>query len=126
MKLVIDTSVLIDYLRGGSRWEELLSKFEKSDELYLPTIVIFELFSGSSTSNLEISRKITDFLKYFQKVDLTEKIAKRAGVLFRDVNKNLGASDYIIAASTLELGATLVTLNIKHFGQITNLSLYPI
>jgi predicted nucleic acid-binding protein len=126
MKLVIDTSVLIDYLRGGSKWEELLSKFEKNDELYLPTIVIFELFSGGSTSNPENSKKITDFLKYFQKIDLTERIAKRAGVLFRDVNKNLGAPDYIIAASALELNATLVTLNKKHFEQITNLSLYPL
>src|SRR5438128_9349437 len=118
MKLVIDTSILIDYLRGGIKWEELLIKVEKDAEVYLPTIVIFELFSGKSTSNPKIAKEINDFIKFFQKVELTEKIAKRAGELFRDVSKNLGAPDYIIAASALELNATVVTLNKKHFEQI--------
>lgn len=126
MKLVIDTSVLIDYLRGGIKWEELLSKFEKNDEIYLPTIVIFELFSGRSTSDPQIAKEINNFIKFFQRVELTEKIAKRAGELFRDVNKNLGAPDYIVAASAIELNATVVTLNKKHFEQITNLNLYPL
>ncbi|KKU64223.1 MAG: hypothetical protein UX87_C0009G0020 [Candidatus Amesbacteria bacterium GW2011_GWA1_47_16] len=125
MKLVIDTSILIDYLRGGMKWEELLGRLEKDTELYLPTIVIFELFSGKSTSKPEIAKKINEFLSFFQKVELTEGIARRAGELFRDMNKNLGAPDYIIAASAIELNATLVTLNISHFAQIAHLSLYP-
>lgn len=125
MKLVIDTSVLIDYLRGGIKWEELLSGLKRDTEIYLPTMVIFELFSGKSTAEPEVARKINEFLKYFQRVDLTERIAKRAGELFRDTTKNLGAPDYIIAASAIELNATLVTLNISHFKQIGSLNLYP-
>lgn len=126
MRLIIDTSILIDYLRGGIKWEELLSQFEKDTEIYLPTIVIFELFSGKSTSDPKVAKEISNFIKFFQKVELTEKIAKRAGELFRDVNKNLGAPDYIVAASALELNATVVTLNIKHFEQIASLNLYPV
>jgi len=126
MKLVIDTSILIDYLRGGTLWEKLIRSLEKDTEIYLPTIVVFELFSGKSTSNPKIAKEINNFLSYFQRVELTEDIAKRAGKLFRDVNKNLGAPDYIIAASALELNATVVTLNTKHFEQITNLNIYPL
>jgi|SRR3989344_835712 len=126
MKLVIDTSVLIDYLRGGMKWEELLGKLEKDAEIYLPTIVIFELFSGKSTAKQETASKINDFLGFFQKVELTERIAKRAGELFRDMNKNLGAPDYIIAATALELNAMLVTINTSHFKQIMHLTLYSI
>ena len=126
MKLVIDTSILIDYLRGGVRWENLLNKLEKDDEIYLPTIVVFELFSGGSTSDPKTSERINDFIKYFQKIELTERIARRAGELFRDVSKNLGAPDYIIAASALEMNARLVTLNKKHFEQIPSLNLYPL
>lgn len=124
MRLVIDTSILIDYLRGGIKWEELLSGFERDAEIYLPTIVIFELFSGKSTSDPRVAKEINNFIKFFQKVELTEKIAKRAGELFRDVSKNLDAPDYIIAASALELSATVVTFNKKHFEQIKNLNLY--
>jgi predicted nucleic acid-binding protein len=126
MKLVIDTSILIDYLRGGTKWEDLLGKLQKNDEIYLPTIVIFELFSGGSTSDPKIAKKLNDFIKFFQRIELTEKIAKCAGELFRDVSKKLDAPDYIIAASALELNATVVTLNKKHFEQITNLNLYPL
>ena len=73
MKLVIDTSILIDYLRGGVRWENLLNKLEKDDEIYLPTIVVFELFSGGSASNPKTSERINDFIKYFQKIELTHR-----------------------------------------------------
>jgi predicted nucleic acid-binding protein len=126
MRVVVDTSILIDYLRGGIKWEEFLNRAEKDVELYLPTIVIFELFSGKSTANPKIAKDINEFITFFQKVELTEKIAKQAGALFRDVNKNLGAPDYIIAATALELHASLVTLNKKHFQQIKSLSLYPL
>ncbi len=126
MRLIIDTSILIDYLRGGIKWEELLSEFEKDAEIYLPTIVIFELFSGKSTADPKVAKKINNFIRFFQKVELTERIAKRAGELFRDINKNLGAPDYIVAASALELNATVVTLNKKHFEQIINLNIYPL
>ncbi len=126
MKLVIDTSILIDYLRGGTLWEELVRNLKKDTEIYLPTIVMFEIFSGKSTSNPKIAKEINNFLAYFQRIELTEDIAKRAGELFRDVNRNLGAQDYIIAASALELNATVVTLNKKHFEQIANLNIYPL
>jgi len=126
MKLVIDTSILIDYLRGGILWEELIGNLKKDTEIYLPTIVVFEIFSGKSTSDPKIAKEINNFLAYFQRIELTDDIAKRAGELFRDVNKNLGAPDYIIAASALELNATVVTLNRKHFEQITNLNIYPL
>jgi predicted nucleic acid-binding protein len=126
MKLVIDTSILIDYLRGGTLWEELVRNLKKDTEIYLPTIVVFEIFSGKSTSNPKITKEVNNFLTYFQPIELTEDIAKRAGELFRDVNRNLGAPDYIIAASALELNATVVTLNKKHFEQISNLNIYPL
>ncbi|MGH7202879.1 MAG: type II toxin-antitoxin system VapC family toxin [Candidatus Levyibacteriota bacterium] len=126
MRLVIDTSILIDHLRGGAKWEELLNTVEHDAEIYLPTVGIFELFSGKSTANPQVAREINEFIKFFQKVELTEKIAKGAGELYRDINKTLGAPDYIIAATTLELSASLVTLNKKHFQQITRLNLYPL
>lgn len=126
MKVVLDTSILIDYLRGGTKWEVFLTGADKDTELLLPTIVIFELFSGSSTKNLQKRQDMTDFLKEFRKIDLDEMIAKRAGELYRDVSKTLQVPDYIVAASALENNASVVTLNRKHFQEIPSLSLYPI
>lgn len=123
MKLVVDTSILIDYLRNGQRGVAFFEE-RKEAKFFLPTIVIFELFSGKSTYDTEVRQKIMTFLKYFQRVELTEEIARRAGELYRDVSKTLQTPDYIIAASALEIGGTVATLNRKHFEEIPNLSLY--
>ena len=126
MKLVLDTSIIIDYLRGGNSWEVLLSQIDKDTSFHIPTIVIYELFSGQSTKNPDVASKVNIFLKYFERVELTEKIAQHAGQLYREFGKQTGPADFIIAASAIDLGAKVITLNKKHFEQITGLSLYTI
>lgn len=128
MNLVIDSSILIDHLRKGSVWKNIFYKISGLENLslYIPTIVVYELFSGKSSKNSDIKKEIINLLKDFQKISLNEKIAKIAGELNRDTNKTLQAPDYIIAGSTLEIGGMLLTLNLKHFQQIPNLPIYPL
>lgn len=126
MKIVVDTSILIDYFRGGKKWQEFLVEVSGEAELFLPTIVIFEIFAGKSTKNVSCEKAIIDFLNNFKKIDLSEKIAKRAGELYRDVSKTLQVPDYVVAASALEIGGILLTLNRKHFREIQSLQLYPL
>lgn len=126
MKLVVDTSVLIDHLRGGSTWKKVVAEIGEDLKLFVPTIVIFELFSGQSTHDPSIVVKIYQLLHNFQKVELDENIAKIAGELFRDTKKIIQVPDYIIAASALSVNATVLTLNNKHFEQIPHLSIYPL
>lgn len=124
MKLVVDTSVLIDYLRGGSRWKEILSELEEGVEFYMPTIVIFELFAGESSKNSDKLKEIKHFLTFFTQIELNQDIAKRAGEIYRDISRTLDLPDYLIAASALEIGAQVLTFNIKHFKQIPGLKIY--
>ncbi|KKQ41666.1 MAG: hypothetical protein US60_C0032G0007 [Microgenomates group bacterium GW2011_GWC1_37_8] len=127
MKLVFDTSILIDYLRGGNRWNDFLETVDKDNtELYLPTIVAFELFSGKSSSDSYVIKKILDITKLFQLLDLSWDIGEKASEIYRDFISNLEVPDYIIAATTLEIGGTIVTLNRKHFEKIPGLSIYPL
>ncbi len=124
MRFLVDTSILIDYLRGGSKWEHFLKRVPKNAELFLPTIVIFELFSGVSTKDPYKAKQIINFLGHFQKRDIDEEIVEQAGKLYRDISKDLEVPDYIIAASSLTVGGMLLTLNLKHFQQIPGLKLY--
>lgn len=127
MNFVLDTSVLIDHLRGGNVFKEFSDEIEEySTQLFLPTIVLFELFSGTSSKNSNIVTKIYQLTRDFERMALNEEIAKKAGELYRDVTKELEVPDYIVAASALSIGATVVTLNKKHFEQIQNLPIYPI
>lgn len=126
MKLVVDTSIIIDKLRGGTKWDDFLSTLDSNVELYLPSIIIFELFSGLSSKKTVASKKISEIRKYFTEVDLTPEIAKRAGEMNRDMKDSLDLPDYIIAATAMEIGAQVVTLNQKHFQKIPGLSIYSL
>ena len=125
MKLVFDTSILINALRLKKEAKEVLAQFEEtSDELFLPSIVGFELFSGESSSKMDQIKKIKEFLSFFEIVDLTWEIAENAGIIYRESIKGLEVPDYIVAATAMEIGASVVTLNIKHFSKIPGLAIY--
>lgn len=124
MKIIIDSSVFIDFFRNGKAGDVIFNKIGKLDaEIFIPTIVIFELFSGQSSKKSLIQTKITNLIRTFKRIELTEEIAVRAGELYRQFGKHIGVSDYIIAASALDIGGTVVTLNRKHFEQIPGLPL---
>lgn len=127
MKFVFDTSFLIDGLRRKKGVREILSVFEASDyELFTSSIVAFELFSGASSAFPEQEKRIRQFLRHFEIVDLTWSMAEKAGVIYRNGIKGLQVPDYVIAVTAIELGAQVVTLNRKHFEKIPGLLIYPL
>lgn len=127
MNFLFDTSFIIDALRQDKKAREVLSKFENSrDHLFIPSIIGFELFSGQSLKDSIQNKNIREFLSHFKIVDLSWNISKVAGEIFRDNIKDLEVPDYIVAATAEELGAQVVTLNVKHFQKIPGLSIYSI
>ena len=123
MKLILDTNIFIDKLRGGTKLDEFLFGIDEDAELFLPTVVVFELFSGLSSKEKLVSEKINGFRKYLREVDLNWNIAKKAAEIHRD-NRDIEAFDCIIASTAIELGAQVVTLNKKHFSQIPQVVIY--
>lgn len=124
MKIVVDTSILIEHLRKGPSWRNFLSSVPQNAQLFVATIDLFELYSGKSSRVSRVRDEITQLVQYMQQIPLDEHIAIKAGELLRDSKQRIGIADYIIAASALEIGATVVTLNTKHFSQIPHLRLY--
>lgn len=127
MNYIFDTSIIIDALRQNKKAREIFKRFDNNnDHLFVSTIVGFELFSGNSSKDVVQRKNMELFLNYFTEVDLTWKISKQAGEIYRDDIKGLEVPDYIIAATAMEIGAQIVTLNTKHFRQIPNLMLYSL
>lgn len=127
MNYIFDTNIIIDALRQNKKAREVFKKFDNNnDHLFISSITGFELFSGSSSKDSKERQRMDQLMKYFTEVDLNWKISKIAGEIYKDEAKNLEVPDYIIAATAKEIGAQIVTLNTKHFRQISNVMLYPI
>lgn len=126
MNVVVDTSILIDHLRGGTKWDFFLKTTSSESEVFIPTIVIFELFGGQSSKRVSVRESIEKIVIKLEILDLNSKIAKKAGELYREIGKHIGTQDYVIAASALEINGAVLTLNTKHFEKIPNLQIYSL
>ena len=118
-KILIDTDVLIDFLRGNKNAIEFIDKL--SPHIILSPIVIAELYAGVKGEN-EFS-VLDNFISLFRIVSITSEIAKAGGFYKRDFGKShgVGLADAILAATADKEKAGLKTLNIKHYPMIKGL-----
>ncbi|HOR02044.1 MAG TPA: PIN domain-containing protein [Candidatus Woesebacteria bacterium] len=124
VKVVIDSSVLIQNIRLGREvfFELVEAVKQKKVEVLVPTVVLMEIWSGKSMNNKSLEKKIVERLAPFTKIACDEKVACLSGEIRR--NYGINGLDAIIAATTLDNRAKLLTLNKKHFKMIKELKFY--
>ena len=125
VKVVIDSSVVIDYTRAGLGVLPHLLSLRKSKkmEIYMPASVFLELWAGESMADTSEEVKVERLLIPVKTANLTKQIAKMAGELIR-LGMVKGVMDSAIAATTLYLDAQLATQNKKHFSKVPNLRFF--
>jgi predicted nucleic acid-binding protein len=116
MTIVIDTSVLIDHLRGveGAR-DSLCNAAKTGERLALSVMTKIEVLAGMRADEEPATRRLLDSLDL---IEVDDTVAERAGTLAnRYLRSHPGVDpvDYVIAATTQHLGAELWTRNLKHF-----------
>lgn len=118
-RYLIDTSIIIDYLRGHRptvRWlKELLSN---NHQLYLSVLTQAELYAGLSSRKYEFRQALASLTVSFKKIPIDEDTAVRAGYLKRDYGVTL--FDAVIAATAINNRLTLITRD-KDFSRIKEL-----
>ncbi len=116
MRVLIDTSVLIDHLRGDRRAADLLLALARAGtELWSVTVVRTEVLAGMRSGEEAFTNRLLDQLHW---ADVTREMADTAGRLAaRHLRSHPGVDtvDYLIAAAAQLLGAELKTQNVKHF-----------
>lgn len=115
-RLLIDTDVLIEYLRGRDKAVEYLESL--TSDLYLSVISVAELFAGVKSD--EEGKSLEQLLQAFVILPVTEKTARLGGLYRREYKPShgTGLADALIAATSEVSGANLVTLNRRHFPMI--------
>jgi predicted nucleic acid-binding protein len=117
-QLLIDTDVLIDYLRDNQDAVTYLESL--TPPISVSAITVAELYAGVRDG---VERTTLDrFVDSFQVVSVDRSIAIRAGIIRRDFGKShgTGLADAIIAATAEAQQSDLVTLNHKHFQMLKN------
>jgi len=111
--LLLDTDVLIDYLRGQAKAVAFLRKTRR--RLLVSALTVAELHVGVREGAER--QVLDDFLGLMEVVAVTPEIARLGGLWRRDYGKSHGTGliDALIAASAEIGGCTLATLNDKHF-----------
>ena len=122
MRWLVDTSVLIDHLRGDPRAARALADAVADGcELWSVTVVRTEILAGLRRGEESATRKLLDHLHW---IDVTVDLADRAGELARKYLRShpgIDTVDYLIAAAAESVGAELKTQNVKHFPMIAGL-----
>ena len=115
MTVVLDTSVLIDYLRGHPGAAEVVESSRTRHTLAASEISRLEVLVGLRPDEDDRTRSVLSTIEWRA---LDAEVAERAGELGRTWlpgNKGIDAADLAIAATAILLGARLLTRNVKHF-----------
>lgn len=122
-KLLLDTSVIIDFLRRKDKSESLFYKLSK-EELHISIISHTELCAGKSIwEKKEAYKLLSEVFKGVTIIPLIEDISEKAGYI-RAYNQSNSLIDSIIAATAIVHDLELSTLNRKDFEHIKKLELF--
>jgi predicted nucleic acid-binding protein len=116
MPLLLDTTVLIDALRGEPAADRLRAMRDAGQpQLLVCAINVEELWRGARSGEGKAIRRLVAGLRL---VAIGAEEAERAGTWRRDFGSRgvtLSQADCLIASATVSAGARLVTGNPDHF-----------
>jgi len=123
IKLLIDSDILIDWLKGIKGAKDLFRI--KEIDLYCSILSKKELLSKSGLRESE-RKRIIDLLSRIKVLRLDDDINKKYFFLMKKYGeKSDWMADYIIAATAWSKKLPLLTRNKKHFTRIEEIVLSP-
>jgi tRNA(fMet)-specific endonuclease VapC len=125
--VILDTNTLIYFFKGMGDVEEKLFSHSPKD-IFIPSIVLYELQVGIAKSNNPEKRKkqLFTLIEQVNIIEFGEKEAKVSALIRADLEKKgtpIGPIDILIAGSAKAHNLTLITHNTKEFMQVEGLIL---
>lgn len=120
--ILVDTSVLIDHLRGRAEARDALIDARRGGARLAGSVLTrTEILGGMRAAEKSPTHALLSALDW---ITVSEEIADAAGALarrYRASHPGVDIADYVIAATAEVVGAQLWTRNVKHFPMITGL-----
>ena len=123
MTLVVDTSILIDHLRGDQRARRLLESAitSRGERITASVMTKVEVLAGVRPGEESATAHLLSLCEW---IPVDDALAEQAGALARRhlrSHPGIDPVDCVIAATVESLGATLLTRNRKHFPMLPGL-----
>lgn len=115
-KYLLDTTALIDHLRGSHEVVQLITDLaHQGHQLGVCCINVAELYSGLSQSERAKAHRLIDTLEYYEVSRSAAKLAGSYRFDFARQGVTLSTADTIVAATAAEQDATVITANLKDY-----------
>lgn len=122
MTVLVDTPVIVDHLRNDPRAIALMDNlFAREDRVWAATPTRTEIIAGLRPHELQPMGRLFAVMSW---IDIDAVIADAAGGLAHRYHASHGGIDtvdYLIASAAQSIGASLVTLNVRHFPMFPDL-----
>ena len=126
MKLLLDTSVLIDVLRLRKQRREWLAQLVRDGHtLSTTTLNIAELYAGMRPGEEAKTEALLAGLEAYELNGAAASLAGKLKGVWAHKGRTLTLSDAIVAATAIERGCALVTDSRKDF-PMPEVQLYPL
>ena len=125
----LDSTFLIDLLRGKNEAAKFLEKYESiNEDIFVSSVSVMELTKGAYLSNNPVQEesKIIGLTSSFFELPFNNECAIIGGKLDAELSKKgeiIDSEDIMIAATALQNNQSIVTRNKKHFEKISNLKI---
>jgi predicted nucleic acid-binding protein len=116
---LLDTSVLIDFLRGHADAIELVTTLDEPP--VSSEICRVELLQGLRSHEMGDATELAALIEWIPLVEPIAILAGELGRRWRPSHSGIGAADLVIAATAQLTGSSLMTLNVKHFPMVDGL-----
>ncbi len=125
-KVLLDTSIIIDFLRQNNKAEALLYKLAKSEDLFISIVTHTEIYAGKSVWEKEkAKREVEDLFSGLNILPLTTEISELAGNL-KAYNHDRSLLDCIIGATAKYHDLNLASFNKKDFEVMSGVELLDV
>jgi len=123
-RVLIDTGIVIEYLRKQNKGETRFVKLFKEFDLCLSVISVFELYNGAIND-----KKLNDIeivCKNLEIIDFNLAISIKASEIYRELrsqNKLIEFRDILIGATAIEQQMSIATNNKKHYNRLPQINI---
>lgn len=119
--IIIDTDVIIDYARSFFKAQKFLDSTYRRGKYSISVVTAIELVKGARDKRVQ--EVAENLIAKFEIVEISEKISVRCFELIKKyhLSHSLALADSLVASTSLEHGAKLLTRNLKDFNFIPSL-----